>query len=277
MEHFVAAAVQMASGADRSANLTRAADLVAEAARRGAALVVLPELFPWRGHAADAAEQREAVPGPITELGAEWARRHSMYVCMGSLRETSPDPTRAYNTSCVIAPDGRLLASYRKIHLFDVDIAGRVSVRESDTLLAGDSPVSIATPLATLGLSICYDLRFPELYRRLALAGAEVLLAPSAFTFHTGAAHWEVLCRARAIESQCYLIAANQCGASPHGHADYGSSMIVDPWGCVLARAGDGEGVVTAELDGAYLMRVRTSLPALRHVRLTDVGEIDDD
>jgi nitrilase len=169
----------------------------------------------------------------------------------------------------VIAPDGRLVARYRKVHLFDVEIPGRVSVRESDALVAGDEAVSVETPLATLGLSICYDLRFPELFRRLGLAGAEVVLLPSAFTFHTGAAHWEVLCRARAIESQCYLIAANQGGVSPHGFPDYGNSMIVDPWGCVLARAGDGEGVVTAELDGAYLQRVRTELPALRHARLT--------
>jgi len=269
MQRFVAAAVQMTSGADRLRNLARAGELVAEAARRNASLVVLPELFPWRGPAPDAAGYREPVPGPTTEICAEWARRHAMYVCMGSLRESSPDPSRAYNTSCVIAPDGSLIARYRKVHLFDVDIAGRVNVRESDLLLAGDHTVSVATTLATLGLSICYDLRFPELYRRLALGGAEVLLVPSAFTFHTGAAHWEVLCRARAIESQCYLIAANQCGTSPHGFADYGNSMIVDPWGCVLARAGDGEGVITAELDGDYLRRVRTELPALRHVRLT--------
>jgi len=269
MNRFIAAAIQMASGADRSANLRRAAALVDEAARRGATLAVLPELFPWRGPSADAAGEREPIPGPTTALGSEWARRHAMYICMGSLRESSADASRAYNTSCVIAPDGSLVARYRKVHLFDVEIAGRVNVRESDALLAGDQAVTAATPLATLGLSICYDLRFPELYRRLALAGAEVLLMPSAFTFHTGAAHWEVLCRARAIESQCYLIAANQGGLSPHGFPDYGNSMIVDPWGCVVARAGDGEGVVTAELDGAYLERVRRELPSLRHVRLT--------
>jgi predicted amidohydrolase len=271
MQPFVAAAVQMTSGPDRGRNLARAGELVAEAAEQKAKLVVLPELFPWRGPAAEAAEHHETVPGPTTELGAEWARRHAMYICMGSLREASPDPSRAYNTSCVLAPDGSLLARYRKVHLFDVDIAGRVSVRESDSLLAGDHAVSVTTPLATLGLSICYDLRFPELYRRLALSGAEVLLAPSAFTAHTGAAHWEVLCRARAIESQCYLVAANQSGTSSHGFADYGNSMIVDPWGRVLGRAADGDDVVTAELDADELRRVRAELPALRHVRLTDV------
>src|SRR5262249_20019989 len=134
--------------------------------------------------------------------------------------------------------------------------------------LAAAAPVTVHTPLATLGCSICYDLRFPELYRRLVDAGAEVLLVPSAFTRPTGAAHWDVLCRARAIENQCYLLAANQTGASPHGHLDHGNSMIVDPWGTVLARAGDGEGVATAELDGAVLARVRAELPALEHRRI---------
>src|SRR5262249_58140642 len=140
---------------------------------------------------------------------------------------------------------------------------GGVTVRESATRAPGSEPVAIATELGTLGLSVCYDLRFPELYRRLARAGAHVLLVPSAFTFPTGAAHWEVLCRARAVENQCYVIAADQTGRSPHGHADWGDSLIVDPWGRVIGRAGDGEGVVLAEIDLEYLARVRRELPAL--------------
>src|SRR5437867_2999179 len=148
------------------------------------------------------------------------------------------------------------------------EAAGRGAVRESATRAPGAEAVTVPTELGTLGLSVCYDLRFPELYRRLVRAGAEVLLVPSAFTFPTGAAHWEVLCRARAIENQCYLVAPDQTGTSPHGFADWGESLIVDPWGRVLARAADGEGVVTAEIDRAYLARVRRELPALAHVRL---------
>ncbi len=187
---------------------------------------------------------------------------------MGSLLEASGESGRPYNTSCLLDPRGTLLARYRKIHLFDVDLPGRIAVRESDTRAPGAEVVAVPTPLGTLGLSICYDLRFPELYRRLARAGAEVLLVPSAFTFPTGAAHWEVLCRARAIENQCYVIAADQTGRSPAGHLDWGDSLVADPWGRVLARAPDGEGLALAEIDRAYLARVRRELPCLAHIHL---------
>jgi predicted amidohydrolase len=187
---------------------------------------------------------------------------------MGSILETIPGDARRYNTSCVIDAAGTIVARYRKIHLFDVALPGRVAVQESASRRAGTEPVVAITELATVGCSICYDLRFPELYRRLARDGAEVLLVPSAFTAPTGAAHWEVLCRARAVENQCYLLAPNQCGPSPHGHRDFGNSMIVDPWGTILARAGDAEDVLTAELDGAELARIRRELPALEHRRL---------
>ena len=268
MERFVAAAVQMASGADREANLTRASALVREAAARGAQLVVLPEVFAWRGPRTAEPAHAEPVPGPTSEAMAAAARESRVYLCAGSFLEAVPDERRAYNTSCLFDPAGRLLARYRKLHLFDVDLPGRVSVRESETRVPGSDLVTVATTLGTLGLSICYDLRFPELYRGLAARGAEILLVPSAFTFPTGAAHWEVLCRARAIENQCYVIAPDQAGASPHGFADYGDSLIVDPWGRVLARAGEGEAVVTAEVDRAYLARVRRELPSLAHRRL---------
>jgi predicted amidohydrolase len=187
---------------------------------------------------------------------------------MGSILEGVPREERRYNTSCLVDPSGSIGATYRKIHLFDVALPGRVAVQESATRLAGDAAVVAWTSLASVGMSICYDLRFPELYRRLAADGAEVLVVPSAFTLPTGSAHWEVLCRARAIENQCWLLAANQTGASPHGHRDYGNSMIVDPWGTVLARLGDEEGVAVAELDPAHLARVRAELPALTHRRL---------
>jgi deaminated glutathione amidase len=268
MERYLAAAVQMSSGADRAANLARAEALVREAAGRGARLVVLPEVFAWRGPRVEEAAVAEPIPGPTTERLAALAHELAIHLSAGSLLEKTPGEPRAYNTSCLFDPRGALVARYRKLHLFDVDLPGRVSVRESATRAPGDDVVAVPTALGTLGLSICYDLRFPELYRRLVRAGAEVLLVPSAFTFPTGAAHWEVLCRARATENQCYLVAPDQTGTSPHGFADYGESLIVDPWGRVLARASEGEGVITAEIDRAYLARVRRELPCLAHVRL---------
>jgi predicted amidohydrolase len=268
MERTRAAVVQMSSGSDRLSNLRHASALVRDAAARGARLVVLPEVFAWRGLDVGDPASAEPVPGPSTETMSALARELGLFLCLGSVLETVAGDPRRYNTSCLVDPSGSIIARYRKIHLFDVALPGRVAVQESATRLAGDEPVVVRTSLATLGCSICYDLRFPELYRRLAADGAEVLLVPSAFTFPTGAAHWDVLCRARAVENQCYLLAANQTGASPHGHRDYGNSMIVDPWGVVLARVGDGEGVAVAELDGAYLAQVRRELPALEHRKL---------
>jgi predicted amidohydrolase len=268
-DRYLAAVVQLASGPDRARNLAIVADLVGEAATRGARLVVLPEVVAWRGPRDAEPAQVESIPGPTSVAMAALARTHGLVLCAGSWLEESPVPGRAFNTTCVFAPDGSLLGRYRKIHLFDVAIPGQVVVRESDTRAAGEDLVTVSTPLGMLGLSVCYDLRFPELYRRLAQAGAELLLVPSAFTFPTGAAHWEVLLRARAIENQCYVLAPNQTGRSPHGYADYGNSMVVDPWGVVLARAADGEGVVLAEIDHERLRRIRRELPSLANTRLT--------
>jgi predicted amidohydrolase len=268
MERYLAAAIQMASGADRDANLARAETLVRDAAALGARLAVLPEVFAWRGSRADEAGIAETIPGPTADRLADLARRLGVWLCAGSLLERGGDEGRAYNTSCLFDPRGALVAVYRKIHLFDVELPGAVSVRESATRAPGADVVTAETELGVLGLSVCYDLRFPELYRRLVRRGAEVLLVPSAFTFPTGAAHWEVLCRARAIENQCWLIAPDQAGTSPHGFRDWGDSLIVDPWGRVRARGGEGDGVVLAEIDRGYLARVRTELPCLAHARM---------
>lgn len=265
---FTVAAIQMSSGPDEVANLQQASGFIDEAVAAGARLVVLPEVFGWRGPRADEDRHRQLIPGPTIDALAALARRHGIHLCAGSILETIPGDPRAYNTSCLLGPDGAILGLYRKIHLFDIDLPGQVTVRESDGRRPGEDVVVVATPLGTLGLSICYDLRFPELYRALSRAGAEILVVPSAFTFPTGAAHWETLCRARAIENQSWVIAANQTGTSPHGFADYGQSMIVDPWGAVVARAGDGPGVVLARIDPAYTARVRRELPALQHRRL---------
>jgi predicted amidohydrolase len=196
------------------------------------------------------------------------ARELKIHLLAGSITEHAPGQAKNYNTSVLISPKGEYLAVYRKIHLFDVDLPGRVTMRESDAKLAGSEVVSAETAQGIVGLSVCYDLRFPELYRRLAFAGARILTIPSAFTFPTGEAHWDVLIRARAIENQCYVIAPAQFGPNVHGFSDYGNSMIVDPWGRVLARAADMEGVVVAPIDLDYLERVRRELPSLAHARL---------
>jgi len=269
-ERFVAACVQMRSDDDKARNLDAAVTHVEHAASLGATLVVLPETFSWRGPAARDQDEAEALDGPTLARLAAVARQHRLTLVAGSILERSPEGNGAspFNTSVVLGPDGSLLASYRKVHLFDVSIPGKVEVRESARRGRGAEVTSVATPVARLGLSVCYDLRFPELYRALARAGAEVLCVPSAFTFPTGAAHWEVLLRARAIENQCWVLAANQHGPSGLGHADYGHSMIVDPWGTVVACASDGERVIAAEIDLGVLAKVRREMPCLEHARL---------
>ena len=265
---YLAAAIQMAAGSDKSANLERAELLIRLAAARGANLVALPETFNWRGKRSEEAAAAEPLDGESLTAISRLARELSLYIVAGSITEHAPGQSKRYNTSAVIGPDGARLAFYRKIHLFDVDLPGRVTVKESDTKLSGGETVLARTPCGTIGLSVCYDLRFPELYRRLVFAGAEIITVPSCFTFPTGEAHWDVLIRARAIENQAYIIAPAQFGTNVHGFSDYGNSVIVDPWGRVIGRASDQEGVVIAPIDLDYLTRVRRELPALGHARL---------
>lgn len=263
---FVGAAVQLCSGSDKAANLAKAEAFVVEAARRGAQLIVLPEVFLWRGPRAEERNGAEPIPGPSTERLAQLARRLKLYLLAGSmLEQTGGD--KVYNTSLLLDPRGEIIACYRKAHLFDIDLPGHVTIRESDTRAAGDSVVTVETELGVIGMSVCYDLRFPELYRQLTWAGAEIVVVPSAFTFPTGAAHWEILLRARAIENQVYVIAPDQIGRSPSGVVDFGNSMIVDPWGKPLARAADREMVIFAEIDREYERQVRRELPCLEHVK----------
>ncbi len=267
MRSYLAAAVQMTASSSKEENLAKAETFVRLAAERGASGIVLPEVFAWRGPRAEEPAQIEPIPGPTSTRLSELARRHHIYLLAGSFLEKS-DESRSYNTSVLVNPEGDILAQYRKIHLFDVDIPGQVRVKESDTKKPGQAIVTANTTLGVFGLSVCYDLRFPELYRQLAAAGAEVIFVPSAFTFPTGAAHWEPLLRARAIENQAYVIAPNQIGKNVHGFADYGNSMIIDPWGKVIARAADKECLITAEIDRDYLEKVRRELPSLTHRRL---------
>jgi predicted amidohydrolase len=182
--------------------------------------------------------------------------------------ERSADPDRPYNTCVVVAPDGRVTARYRKIHLFDVDLPDGSSHRESASTSAGEAPVTVVVGGFTIGLSVCYDLRFPELYRLLSTAGADALVVPAAFTLFTGKDHWHVLLRARAIEAQAYVVAPAQWGRHPRGRQTYGKSLVADPWGEVIAQAPEGEGLAIATLDRAYLEDVRARVPSLRHRRL---------
>jgi len=267
MTHL-AAAIQMSTGPDKAANLEKAEHLVRLAAARGARLVALPEVFNWRGKRSEEADAAESREGQTSTLMGRLAHELEIHLLAGSITEHAPGEAKRFNTSILFGPDGGRLAVYRKIHLFDVDLPGRVTIKESDAKIPGAEVVTAATALGKVGLSVCYDLRFPELYRRLAFAGARILTIPSAFTFTTGEAHWDVLIRARAVENQCYVIAPAQFGMNVHGFSDYGNSMIVDPWGRVLARASDQEGVVVAPLDMEYLDRVRRELPSLTHVRL---------
>jgi deaminated glutathione amidase len=268
MKAFRAAVVQMTSIEDRERNLRAADALARRAAGAGAQLVAFPENFSWMGAEKDKAQFVEALDGPVLGRMAGLARELHVHLLAGSIMERGAPDGRAYNTSVLFGPDGSRIAVYRKIHLFDVAIPDGATYHESKTIAPGSEPVVAKTPLATLGLSVCYDLRFPELYRRLSAGGAEVLTVPSAFTLHTGKDHWAVLLRARAVENLCYVLAPAQFGRHNEKRVTYGHAMIVDPWGAVIAQASDGEGMALADLDPAVLQRVRTELPSLEHRRL---------
>ena len=265
------AVCQMHAGDDVDANGATAVRLLEEAAGGGADVATLPELWPFLGSFARQRELAEPVPGVRTDQLASVARARSMWVLGGSVPERDDDG-RIYNTSCLFDRAGELVARYRKIHLFDVDLPGQPPLRESALFTDGSELVTHETDLGRVGLSICYDLRFPELYRGLMVMGAEALFVPAQFQHETGKDHWEVLLRARAIENQCFVVAPGQWGAfgdPEKGRRSYGNSMAVDPWGRVLVRAPeDGDGVWFADLDMTELRRVRQVLSALQHRRL---------
>ena len=274
-EPQTAAAIQMCSGADVDANLARAGDLIAAAAAAGSTLVVLPEnfaLMPVRGR--DKNEHAEAPgEGPIQDFLAATAKQHGVWIVAGSLPLASPDPQRVFGATVVVDAEGIQRAVYRKIHLFDVDLPGAgESYRESNSMYPGDAPAVVDTPVGRIGLTICYDLRFPELFRELVDHGADVFTVPAAFTLTTGEAHWHALLRARAIENLAWVIAPGQQGTHPDGRSTYGHSLIVDPWGRVVAEHGDGDGFVSATIDAAELLRVREEFPALSNRRLAIGG-----
>ncbi len=266
MSKLRVALIQLAADRDVMANVDRAAALVLEAGRSKPALIALPEVFHYRGPAAGFRDSATELPGPITEPFSELARELDCWILLGSLAERSVDPMRPFNTSVLLNPAGGVAATYRKRHLFDVSIDGGPSDRESARITPGDASVVAVLGAAAgeadvrLGLSICFDLRFPELYRELAAAGAVVMAVPANFTEATGRDHWEVLLRARAIENGSYVIAPAQCG-NGGGVPAHGRSMVVDPWGLVIAQAPDGPGVLVADLDLDRVEAVRRQLP----------------
>jgi predicted amidohydrolase len=265
-----AAALQLNSTGDKARNVDIAERLVRAAARDGAELVALPEKWNLLGDAATLLAGAEPLDGETITAARSWARELGVHLVAGSIAERAEGHDKSFNTSVLIGPDGEIEARYRKIHMFDVDVGG-VAYRESEHEEPGAEIVTAdlggGLEGVTLGMTVCYDLRFPELYRILAVRGARVITVPSAFTLDTGKDHWEVLLRARAIEKQAFVVAPNQIGETPPHYRSYGRSMILDPWGVILAQAPDEECFVGAELDLELQERVRTALPSLANRR----------
>lgn len=274
MTSFIAAAIQMTSGDDIGANIAAATPLIQQAVALGATFVTLPEnaFYLRREGTASMVDMPMAEHPGVLAMQA-LAIAENITLLIGSIRAKEAGMEKPFNRSVLIGPTGTIVATYDKLHLFDVTLPNGHRYEESAQAVAGAGPVVARTPFATLGLSICYDLRFPQLYRSMALAGAEVLTVPSAFTRPTGEAHWRTLLAARAIENAAYVIAPAQCGTHPGGRETYGHSLILDPWGVVLAEAdADTPGVITATIDLARVAEVRAQMPVLQHHRpLADI------
>lgn len=275
MNVLTCAVIQLSSQDDVEKNLGRARELVRQARQAGAELVVLPENFAIMGEEEEKRVLAESLEngGKISSFCASLAKEQGVFVVAGGMPEKSDDRERPFNTSALFGPSGELVARYRKIHLFDVDVPGGQSYRESRSTMGGGEPVVTDVRGVPLGMTVCYDLRFPELYRRLAALGARIITVPAAFTLMTGKDHWHVLLRARAIENQVFILAAAQTGKHASrgeggGRQTYGKSLIVDPWGDVLAQAAEGEGFAMARLDFDAQDRVRAALPCLTHRKL---------
>jgi predicted amidohydrolase len=268
MKSYLAAAIQMTSHPDLETNLTQAEELIDLAVRQGAELIGLPENFAFLGQEEDKLAQAEAISLKSEKFLKTMAQRFQVTILGGGFPMPVPDdPSKAYNTALLVAPTGTELARYQKIHLFDVNVPDGNTYRESSTVMAGtDSPPLYSSEqFGNLGISICYDVRFPELYRYLSGKGADVLFVPAAFTALTGKDHWKVLLKARAIENTCYVIAPAQTGNHYERRYTYGHAMIIDPWGVVLADAGEAPGVAIAEINPVRLKQVRQQMPSLQH------------
>jgi deaminated glutathione amidase len=266
--HLKMAVIQVNSRDNPAENLSTVERFLDQAAAIGAEFACLPELWTYLGPYSGYDAAAQTIPGPVIELLQAKARQHHMIVHGGSIVERHPDlPGKFYNTSVLINPSGDIVARYRKIHLFDVNLANGEKHYESERIAPGNEIVTAEINGITFGLSICYDLRFPELYRLLALRGAQIILVPAGFTLHTGRDHWEVLLRARAIENLCYVVAPAQVGPYPPDRRCFGRSMIVDPWGFVLAQAQDEPTVVVADVDLSFIDKARAQIPCLENRR----------
>ena len=272
MQSFIAAAIQMTSGDDMAANIAALEPLIAEAVAKDARVVMTPEnTFYMRREGTAAMADVPMVEHPGVRYAAAAAKQHGIWLLIGSIRALEAGMAKPFNRSMLISPQGEITATYDKLHLFDVTLPDGHSYRESSQAMAGDVPVVTDMDGMKLGMSICYDVRFPNLYRTLALRGAEILSVPSAFTRPTGAAHWHTLLKARAIENACYVIAPAQCGRHPGGRETYGHSLMIDPWGEVVAEASaDQPQVITAVIDQARVAQVRAQIPVLTHHRIID-------
>lgn len=264
---MLAAVVQLHIEDDVEQNVSHAIDLARAAAQADAEVIVLPEMVDYHGDKEGVASIKSDIPGPVSDRFAAFAKETGVWLLAGSIHENIPGSERTYNTSVLFDPMGAEVARYRKIHLYDVHIPGRVEAKESAKIAPGEEIVTADINGRKAGLTICYDLRFPELFRELANRGAEIVFLPAAFMLFTGKDHWETLIRARAIENQCFMLASAQHGVDKNGRATYGRSMIVDPWGTVLATAPDGPGFALANLDFENLARIREELPSLANQR----------
>ena len=270
--NYEIALIQMDTQNDKGENMKKACRFIDEAAGHGAKLICFPEVMNLIGRNTGEGGGKEEIPGYTSDILCRKAREHKVWIHGGSITEQVPGQKKSRNLSLLINPDGEIAAQYRKLHMFDITLADGTLFRESDRVEGGNEITTVSTELGTFGMSICYDIRFPELYRLMALQGAQVMFVPASFTMPTGKDHWEPLLRARAIENGCYIVAAGQIGTKP-AYAAYGNSMVVDPWGTIITRARDTECITYAQIDLDYLNQIRTQLPSLEN-RRTDVYEV---
>lgn len=272
-KRFIVAVVQMDSQADKQANMNCACEFIDEAVNMGASLVSFPELMNYIGDKIIEGDIPETIPGYTTNILIEKAKKYNIYIHCGSIYELINQNNRYFNTTIMINPKGEIIAKYRKIHMFDVTLPDGTVCHESSTCYAGDQIVTVDSEIGKLGFSICYDIRFPELFRIMALDGAQIIFTPSNFTMQTGKDHWESILRTRAIDNGVYIIAAGQIGKKIN-YTAYGNSMVVDPWGTVIARAKNNPGVTIAEIDLGYIDEVRAKISSLKN-RRTDIYTLD--